>query len=103
MTLMPTPESIRHAIAQGLACERIEVDGDGHHFQALIVSPAFAGRSRIDRHRLVYAALGDRMRQEIHALSMRTVTPAEYASAAGGAQAGPQAGGAGSGGRPDRS
>jgi acid stress-induced BolA-like protein IbaG/YrbA len=78
---MTTPESIRAGIAQGLACERLEVDGDGHHFEALIVSAAFDGRSRIDRHRLVYAALGDRMRQEIHALSMRTLTPAEWARA----------------------
>jgi acid stress-induced BolA-like protein IbaG/YrbA len=76
---MTTPDSIRQAIAQGLECERLEVDGDGHHFEALIVSPAFAGRTRIDRHRLVYAALGDRMRQEIHALSMRTLTPQEHA------------------------
>ncbi len=84
---MTTPESIRLAITQGLTCEHVEVDGDGHHFEALIVSPAFEGRSRIERHRLVYAALGDRMRQEIHALSMRTVTPGEW-------QAGAQGGGA---------
>jgi acid stress-induced BolA-like protein IbaG/YrbA len=76
---MTTPESIRQAIAAGLACERLEVGGDGHHFEALVVSAAFEGRSRIDRHRLVYAALGDRMRQEIHALSMRTLSPAEWA------------------------
>jgi acid stress-induced BolA-like protein IbaG/YrbA len=81
MSQMPTPESIRAAIAQGLACERLEVDGDGQHFQALIVSARFAGLSRIDRHRLVYAALGDRMRQEIHALSMRTLTPEEQGAA----------------------
>jgi acid stress-induced BolA-like protein IbaG/YrbA len=79
---MPTPESIRAAIAQGLACERLEVDGDGQHFQALIVSARFAGLSRIDRHRLVYTALGDRMRQEIHALSMRTLAPDEPGAAA---------------------
>jgi acid stress-induced BolA-like protein IbaG/YrbA len=78
MSQMPTAESIRAAIAHGLSCERVDVDGDGHHFQALIVSAAFAGRSRIERHRLVYAALGDRMRQEIHALSMRTLTPDEH-------------------------
>ncbi len=78
MSQMPTAESIRAAIAQGLSCEHVEVDGDGHHFQALIVSAAFAGRSRIERHRLVYAALGDRMRQEIHALSMRTLAPDEH-------------------------
>jgi acid stress-induced BolA-like protein IbaG/YrbA len=44
----------------------------------LIVSPAFDGKTRIQRHQLVYAALGDRMREEIHALSMRTLTPAEW-------------------------
>lgn len=77
MSQMPTPESIRQAIAQGLSCERVDVDGDGHHFQALVVSAAFEGKSRIDRHRLVYAALGDRMRQEIHALSLRTLAPRE--------------------------
>jgi acid stress-induced BolA-like protein IbaG/YrbA len=74
---MVTPESIRSAIEQGLACDVVEVSGDGHHFEALIVSPAFRGQSRIARHRLVYAALGDRMREEVHALSMRTLTPEE--------------------------
>jgi acid stress-induced BolA-like protein IbaG/YrbA len=82
MSQMPTPESIRAAIAHELDCARLEVDGDGHHFQALIVSQRFAGLTRIDRHRLVYAALGDRMRQEIHALSMRTLTPDESGAAA---------------------
>jgi acid stress-induced BolA-like protein IbaG/YrbA len=80
MSTMPTSESIQSAIAQGLECERLEVNGDGHHWEALIVSARFAGLARIDRHRLVYAALGDRMRQEIHALSMRTLTPAEAAA-----------------------
>jgi acid stress-induced BolA-like protein IbaG/YrbA len=75
---MVTPESIRSAIVQGLACDVVEVSGDGHHFEALIVSPAFRGQSRIARHRLVYAALGDRMRAEVHALSMRTLTPEEH-------------------------
>ena len=84
---MTTPESIRAAIAQGLPCERLEVDGDGHHFEVLIVSAAFEGRSRVERHRLVYAALGDRMRQEIHALSMRTLAPSEQAGATPGAKA----------------
>jgi len=94
MTPMPTPDSIRQAIAQGLHCERLEVDGDGHHFEALIVSADFDQRSRIDRHRMVYAALGDRMRQEIHALSMRTLTPAEWAAhGAGGASSAPRTGG----------
>ncbi len=76
---MVTPESIKSGIASGLACERLEVVGDGQHFQALIVSAAFAGKSRVQRHQLVYQALGDRMREEIHALSMQTLTPAEAA------------------------
>ena len=74
----PSPEDVKRYIAQNLDCERVEVDGDGRHFQALIVSAAFAGRNRVARHQLVYAALGERMREEIHALSMRTVTPEEY-------------------------
>lgn len=73
-----TPENIERYIANGLDCEVVEVTGDGRHFEALIVSAAFDGESRIARHKRVYAALGDRMRQEIHALSMRTLTPAEF-------------------------
>lgn len=75
---MVTPESIQSGIAAGLACERVEVNGDGQHFQALVVSKDFAGKSRIQRHQLVYAALGDRMREEVHALSMKTLTPEEF-------------------------
>lgn len=78
---MVTPESVKQGISGGLACEHLEVVGDGQHFEAVIVSRAFEGRNRVQRHQLVYAALGDRMRQEIHALSMRTMTPAEWESA----------------------
>ena len=74
---MVTTESIKSGIEAGLDCERVEVIGDGQHFQALVVSAAFAGKSRVQRHQLVYQALGDRMREEIHALSMQTLTPAE--------------------------
>ena len=77
----PTPEEVKRYIEQGLGCEKVEVDGDGRHFHALIVSSAFEGRSRVQRHQLVYAALGERMREEVHALSMKTLTPAEYAGA----------------------
>jgi acid stress-induced BolA-like protein IbaG/YrbA len=75
---MTTPESIKSAIEAGVACDRVEVGGDGQHFQALIVSKAFEGLSKVRRHQLVYGALGDRMREEIHALSMLTLTPAEW-------------------------
>jgi acid stress-induced BolA-like protein IbaG/YrbA len=74
---MVTPESIKQGIESGLACERVDVMGDGQHFQALIVSVVFAGKSRVQRHQIVYQVLGDRMREEIHALSMQTLTPEE--------------------------
>jgi acid stress-induced BolA-like protein IbaG/YrbA len=77
---MVTPQSIKSGIEAGLACERVEVLGDGQHFQAVIVSTAFEGKSRVQRHQLVYKALGDRMREEIHALSMQTLTPEEARS-----------------------
>jgi acid stress-induced BolA-like protein IbaG/YrbA len=75
---MVTPESIERSIAAGLSCDHLEVEGDGHHFRALIVSPSFEGLSKVRQHQLVYAALGDRMREEIHALSMTTLTPAQW-------------------------
>lgn len=77
---MVTPEDIQGYIAQGLACDHLEVQGDGHHFEAVIVSAAFEGKRLIARHQMVYAALGDRMKAEIHALSMKTLTPAEWAA-----------------------
>ncbi len=76
--MLPTPDLIKNYIASGLECTHLEVDGDGQHFTAIIVSPAFAGKRLIQRHQLVYAALGDRMKAEIHALSMKTLTPGEY-------------------------
>ena len=76
---MVTPESIKFSIAAGLPCEHVEVRGDGHHWEAVIVSAAFEGLTNVRQHQLVYAALGDRMREEIHALSMTTLTPAQWA------------------------
>lgn len=76
--MLPTPEQVRQYIVDGLPCTHIDVQGDGAHFEAVIVSSAFEGKRPIARHQLVYAALGDRMHAEIHALSMRTLTPAEY-------------------------
>jgi acid stress-induced BolA-like protein IbaG/YrbA len=76
---MVDPEQIEEWIQAGLACVHVEVRGDGQHFEAVIVSPAFSGKSRVQRHQLVYAALGDRMRAEIHALSMQTFTPEDWA------------------------
>ena len=78
----PTAEDVRGFIAAGLACDHVAVEGDGRHFFATIVSPEFDGRNRVARHQRVYTALGDRMRAQIHALSMKTLTPAEWAAAA---------------------
>jgi len=75
---MATSESIEQSIAAGLDCVHLQVVGDGHHWEALIVSRAFEGLSKVRQHQLVYKALGDRMREEIHALSMTTLTPAQW-------------------------
>jgi acid stress-induced BolA-like protein IbaG/YrbA len=73
------PDQIKSWIQENLSCEHVEVLGDGHHFEAVIVSPAFRGKSRVQQHQLVYAALGSRMQAEIHALSMKTFTPEDWA------------------------
>ncbi len=77
----PTPEQVAQFIAAGLPCEHLEVEGDGRHFFATIVSTAFEGQARVRRHQQVYSAMGDRMREQVHALSMRTLTPAEWTAA----------------------
>ena len=79
----PTPADVRAYIAAGLPCQELQVEGDGRHFYATIVSTEFEGLSRVRRHQRVYAALGDRMREQIHALSMKTLTPAEFAAQGG--------------------
>ncbi|HEU4813072.1 MAG TPA: BolA/IbaG family iron-sulfur metabolism protein [Xanthomonadaceae bacterium] len=71
-------ESIRQLIEAGLPGARADVQGeDGVHFEATVVSDAFAGKLPLARHRLVYATLGERMGGEIHALALRTLTPDE--------------------------
>jgi acid stress-induced BolA-like protein IbaG/YrbA len=77
---MVTAESIERSIAAGIACEHLAVRGDGHHWEAVIVSAAFENLSRVRQHQLVYAAMGERMREEVHALSMTTLTPAQWAA-----------------------
>ncbi|MFT4583767.1 MAG: acid stress-induced BolA-like protein IbaG/YrbA [Gammaproteobacteria bacterium] len=78
-----TADQLRTTIIDGMSCDHVEVLGDdGQHFEAVIVSPQFTGKNMIQQHRLVYEALGDRMRAEIHALSMRTFTPDAWAQSA---------------------
>jgi acid stress-induced BolA-like protein IbaG/YrbA len=75
-----TAEQLQQIIATGLQCEHLEVDGDGRHWSAVIVSPAFEGKRLIQRHQAVYATLGEKIRtDEVHALSMKTYSPIEWA------------------------
>jgi acid stress-induced BolA-like protein IbaG/YrbA len=77
-----TAEELQSLIRAGLPCDHLEVEGDGRHWAAVIVSPEFEGQRRIQRHQRVYATLGARMQtDEVHALSMQTYTPAEWATA----------------------
>jgi acid stress-induced BolA-like protein IbaG/YrbA len=77
-----TAEQLQQIIAAALPCAHLYVDGDGHHWFATIVSEVFEGLRPIARHQRVYAALGDRIASdEVHALSMKTLTPAEWANA----------------------
>ena len=85
----PSADEVRDFIAAGLNCEHLTVEGDGRHFFATIVSTEFEGLLRVRRHQRVYAVLGDRMRQQVHALSMKTLTPAEYAAQGASDQAHP--------------
>ena len=72
------PNFIKQCIENGLQCDHVEVAGDGRHFEAVIVSPQFRGLNKVRQHQLVYGALGERMREEVHALSMKTLTPEEW-------------------------
>jgi acid stress-induced BolA-like protein IbaG/YrbA len=76
-----TADELQHIISTGLACEHITLEGDGRHWYATIVSPTFEGQRTLQRQRAVYATLGNRMQtDEVHALSMKTFTPAEWAA-----------------------
>ena len=77
-----TADELKHLISAGLPCEHIALEGDGRHWFATIVSARFEGQRAVQRQRLVYATLGERLQtDEVHALSMKTFTPAEWASA----------------------
>ena len=76
-----TADQLQQLIAAGLPCEHLEVEGDGRHWFATLVSPEFEGKRPIARHQRVYATLGERLKSdEVHALSMKTFTPAEWAA-----------------------
>ncbi|HLU77666.1 MAG TPA: BolA family protein [Burkholderiales bacterium] len=77
---MVRPEDVQRYIEEGMPCDLVRVIGDGHHFEAIIVSGEFRGKNKVQQHQVVYKALGDRMRAEIHALSMQTYTPEDWAA-----------------------
>lgn len=77
---MITAENVKTYIESSLPCEHVQVEGDdGRHFEALIVSAQFVGKNTVQQHQMVYKSLGDRMKQDIHALSMKTLTPEQWA------------------------
>ena len=81
---MLSANDVKNYIEQGLDCTYVQIRGDdGQHFEAIVVSTLFLGKSMVQQHQLVYQALGDRMRQEIHALSMKTYTPEAWAKSNG--------------------
>jgi len=74
---MMQPEDIKQMIESGLPGARVSVTGDGHHFEAEVIASEFAGKSTLQQHQIVYRTLGGKMGNEIHALSLRTLTPGE--------------------------
>jgi acid stress-induced BolA-like protein IbaG/YrbA len=76
-----TPDEIKEFIANGIPDSEVLVDGDGQHFQAIVVSSAFEGLSMLKQHQMVYAALGNAMESAIHALSIKTYTPEQWQQA----------------------
>lgn len=71
-------EDIKKLLETGIPDSQVEVDGDGTHFSALVVSAVFAGKNKVQRHQVVYQALGGKMGTDIHALSIQTCTPEEW-------------------------
>ncbi|OSM01679.1 BolA family protein [Magnetofaba australis] len=73
------PDLVQQRLSEAISCDHIDVGGDGRHFEAMIVSAEFEGKSLVQRHQLVYKALGDYMSDDaVHAMSMKTLTPAEW-------------------------
>lgn len=74
------PKEIQTMIEEGMSASSVNVEGDGTHFEAVIVSQEFDGKTLLERHQLVYKVLGDAMKDRIHALSLKTYTPEQWSS-----------------------
>lgn len=72
------PKEIQMMIEGGMSGAEVSVEGDGTHFDAVIVSEDFEGKTLLERHQLVYKVLGDAMKERIHALSLKTYTPEQW-------------------------
>ena len=78
------PEHIKELILAGMACDYLALDGDGQHFEAIVVSREFAGLNRVQRHQHVYKMLKEKLATgELHALSFKTLTPEEWSAQRG--------------------
>ncbi len=87
---MSAASEIHELLESRLEAEHVAVEdttGGGDHFQAVVVSPAFQGKSRVEQHKMVYAALGDALKQRVHALALRTYTPEQWRRASSGTPA----------------
>jgi len=71
-------EELKKLIEQGVPAEQVSVNGDGDHFEAIVVSAAFAGKSMVQQHQMVYGSLGDALKGAVHALALRTFTPEQW-------------------------
>jgi len=72
-------DELKKLIEAGLPSAEVTVQGDGDHFEATVISPAFEGKSRVQQHQMVYGSLGDLMQGAVHALALRTFTPQQWA------------------------
>ena len=78
------PDQIKELILAGMACDHLALDGDGQHFEALVVSAEFVGKSRVQRQQRVYQTLKEELASgELHALSFKTLTPEEWSAQRG--------------------
>ncbi len=78
------PDQIKELILAGMTCEHLALDGDGQHFEALVVSAEFAGMNRVQRQQRVYQTLKEKLATgELHALSFKTLTPEEWSTQRG--------------------
>ncbi|MGK7934839.1 MAG: BolA family protein [Xenococcaceae cyanobacterium] len=79
---MISPQEVETMIQSKLPEAKVQVAGDGQHFEAVIVSAQFEGKSRVKQHQIVYSALTEAMASDtIHAIALKTYTPQDWQAA----------------------